>query len=268
MSDNKKHTLFIAFCKSLAGFSKRRTGLSLLLMIFSGLTGGAGLMMLVPLLKLVGFQNMEGNIQGISLFISGMFLRLGIPMNIYTILFAYIFFISLYALVHFAQAVIAADFQQDYSLYWRSRLYTLLTYSQWIFISRSKSSDFMHILTTETSRVGIVILQLLTLLSTGVIIFVHVVLAFFLSPAIASIALLCAVVLFFLVLPKNRKVYQTGTDILTKGRELFSSMSEHFGGIKIAKSYGEETGHIQHFRNIDRERKNFHINYFTLLTML
>lgn len=261
MSFSTIFSIFISFCKSLFRLSKSRVILSLFLMMFLGLTGGFGLLMLIPLLQLIGFQTSGETLEGVFLVVSRFFRILGIPMNFTSILIIYILIICLYAVLRYTQSMISTNIQQNYTIFWRSRLYKLLTYSEWLFIARGKSSDLAHILTNETRNLGFTTHQLLTLLSAVNIILVHVVIALILSPEMTIIAIVCASVLSLFILPKNRRIHKSGRDIVEQNRLLFSSISEHLGGIKIAKSFGSEDRHIQNFQAIDMDIKEANINF-------
>src|SRR2546429_631895 len=78
----------------------------------------------------------------------------------------------------------------------RARLFRSITNADWLFLARSRASDFTHALTTELSRVGLATTQLLTLIVNCAVAGVYVLFTLQTSPTISGFVLLSGALLF------------------------------------------------------------------------
>jgi ATP-binding cassette subfamily C protein len=118
---------------------------------------------------------------------------------------------------------------------------------------RTKSSDYVHVLTSEIGRVAGTTQQMLTLPGYILVGSVQVGVAFSISPAMTSAALLCGAMLFALMLPFNRKVQQSGQALRDSTNAMYSSITDFLAGMKVAKSYGLEETHLSIFQQNSTE---------------
>jgi ATP-binding cassette subfamily C protein len=238
------------YIKELLSFARLKAVAALLLLIFLGLTQGIGLLMLFPFLHLIGLADGRGSTAGYIDFVGHLFQDMGIPLTLPVILCAYIGIVSLHTVAKRWETVLNAEITQGFTRFLRDRLYTAVAQANWLFITRNKSSDITHVLTSELDRVGSGTYHFLMLISTGVIAAVHLGLAFMLSVPMTALALACAAILLLLLRSQNRKSHAAGKTMSTTVQGLYGMVMEHLGGMKLAKSCGAEHRHVQAFHTM------------------
>ncbi len=247
-----------SYLRELIDYSGSRAAGSLALFILVGLTQGVGLVMIIPLLQTLGItgggESSAGG--GITRFVSGAFAALGLPLNLYTLLAAYILIVSILSIVKRYQAVFNMELQQGFVLHLRSRLYAALTYAQWLFTVQRKSSDIAHGITSDIQRVGMGTHQFLQFLSSISLVVFHIAAALLLSVPLTAATLVFGGFMILLMKPLNQKAYDTGHSLRSSRKELLGSVTEHLGGMKTAKSFGAEQRHIEKFAAVNRGIKN------------
>src|SRR5215208_1996015 len=170
-----------------------------LLTVCVTLTESVGLLLLVPLLQVVGLDLGGGAVGRISEFVTSVFDAVGVRPTLVSILGLYVLVISARAFAMSWQAVVATSISHEFKVHLRQQLYRAIVNTDWLFFSRSRSSDFTHALTTELDRVGRATRQLLRLIAEVGVAAVYVVVAVFLSPSVSALAFLSAAGLMLLL---------------------------------------------------------------------
>lgn len=235
------------YIKELSIFARLKAFVALFLLVILGLTEGVGLMMLIPFLHLAGVAGGGGSGGNFMVFIADLFRAVDLPLTLPVVLCAYVGIITLHTIAKRYQAVLNAGIEHGFTRFLRNRLYESLAHADWLFITRNRASDITHILTSELQRVGSGTYHFLLLISTGAIATVHVGLAFMLSAQMTALALVCAAVLLLVLRPRNQKAHRTGKSLYLTMQGLYAAVMEYLGGMKIAKSYGAESRHVQNF---------------------
>ncbi len=244
------------FLHELFRFARAKVFISGLLFILLGLTQGVGLVMIIPLLSTLGLAGAEGKVGGINHGIASSFTALGVPLNLHTLLIVYILIVSFFAFLDRYQTVLNTQIQQGFSNYWRNRLYRSLTYADWLFIVREKSSDITHALTSDIQQIGSGTLLLFQFASAFVLILFQIAVAFLLSPPLTAMTLLFGGVMLLFIKPLNREALHTGVGFRASRQALYAAVMEHLTGMKTAKSFGVEQQHIQRIETINQEIEN------------
>jgi ATP-binding cassette subfamily C protein len=241
------------YIRELIGFARVKVVTAVLLFILLGLTQGVGLVMIIPFLHTLGLSGGDGKISGFTAVISRAFAALGLPFNLYTILGAYIVIVSIFALLNRYQAVLNIEVQQGFTRFLQNRMYRALTYADWLFIARKKSSEITYALTTDIQRIGSGTFFLLQFSSSFILVIFHILVAVMLSLPLTIMTLVLGGIMFILMRPLNREAFASGKSFRFSQQDLFSAVMEHLTGMKTAKSFGVETRHIEHIESINRE---------------
>lgn len=245
--------MLIQYIKELIAYSGSRAVVTTVLFFFSGLTQGIGLVLIIPLLHTLGISE-TGGTSGITGFIRKAFNALGLPMNLYTVLGAYILIVSLFALIKRYQQVLNLSVQQGFVLHLRGRLYAALTYADWQFTVSRKSSDITHAITSDVQRVGQGTNFFLRFLSDIVLMVFQVGAAMLLSPSLTAVTIAFGGIMMLFMRPLNKKAMEIGASFRKSGQNMFSAVMEHLVGMKTAKSSGVEEHHLEQMQQIDRHR--------------
>src|SRR5215211_5430508 len=148
------NSMIRSYVSALAHLASWKLAFVSLLTVCVTLTEGVGLLLLVPLLQVVGLDMGSGTVGRIGGFMTSIFDAVGARPTLILVLGLYVVVISARSLAHSWQRVVATAIAQEFKVHLRQRLYRAIVNTDWLFFSRSRSSDFTHALTTELDRVG------------------------------------------------------------------------------------------------------------------
>jgi ATP-binding cassette subfamily C protein len=237
------------YIKTLFQYAGIRAWISLGLMVFLGLTQGVGLLMLIPFLRLIGLGGGEGP-GGLATYIGNAFAWVGLPLTIPSILCVYVGIVAAHAMVTRYREVLNTKIIYGFTQVLRNSLYQAFCRTEWLCFMRTRGSDITHVLTSDLQRVGFATQQLLQLAGTIIIAGVHIAVALIISVPMTLFALACGGGFLLVLRPFNRQSNIFGRRLRGSMNDMYSAVTEHLGGMKIAKSYSLEDQHEQNFRNI------------------
>lgn len=257
-------SVFFTYLKTLFDFSGVKAVIAFSLLVLQGLTQGISILILIPMLQFAGLGSNITGTETPSPLLSFIFQTLGLGRDLVAGLLLYILLIALYELFTYSQTLLNNRIQQGFTVHLRNLLYAAISQAHWLFITRNRSSDIIQALTSDIQRIGTGTYFFLTMLSTGAIVFVHLVLAFILSPAMALTVFFCASILVLVLRPLNLKALQLGQSLHSHSRGMVASITDHLGGIKIAKSFGSEATHVHHFQEYSNKTASEIIDFIRL----
>ena len=127
------------------------------------------------------------------------------------------------------------------------QIYEAILHADWTFLTRRRSSDLTHYLTTEMARVGTLAGSLIALLSNGMVGALMLGLAFFYAPLLTVLLLAC----FGLLIPWQRRagkaIYYAGRETSNKMGKVFESSMERLQNLKVVKAYGAQDAELALF---------------------
>jgi ATP-binding cassette subfamily C protein len=241
---------FRAYIATLVHTMSWRMPLALALMLLRSVTQGAQLLLLVPLMDVAGLDVRQDSLGWLAASVRSAFATMNMEPTPVTVLAAFLFFSVVLALITRWQIVFNTGLQQDFMAALRRRLYHAIANSNWLTFSRSRPSDFTHVLTTEIERVGGATSYLLQLLSSLVLVPVYVVLALQLSVTMSVLVLLCGAALLMLLRKRTQAAREIGEEISQTTSDLYSAAIEHLSGMKTVKSYGAEERNAKVFSSL------------------
>jgi ATP-binding cassette, subfamily C, bacterial len=245
--------IIIYYLRALFQFCGPKAFAALSILISQGLTQGVSILALIPLLQFAGIGETKSDGGTITTFMTRIFRDLGYQPDLVSILFIYIGLVSFYELFNYYQTRLNNAIQQGFTVFMRDRLYSAITRADWLFVTRTRSSDLIHVLTVDIQRIGTGTHFFLMMLGTGTIVIVHLVLAFMISPAMAITVVVCSALLALCLRPLNLKALRLGQTLNKNSRGMFSAITEYLGGMKIAKSFGSEAQYIKRFQDFSHE---------------
>ena len=127
------------------------------------------------------------------------------------------------------------------------QIYEAILHADWTFLTRRRSSDLTHYLTSEMARVGTLAGSLIALLSNGMVGALMLGLAFFYAPLLTVLLLAC----FALLIPWQRRsgkaIYNAGRETSNKMGKVFESSMERLQNLKVVKAYGAQDAELALF---------------------
>ncbi|MGZ4881163.1 MAG: ABC transporter ATP-binding protein [Halobacteriota archaeon] len=214
--------------------------LAIALMVALSFTEGIGLLLLLPLLQLVGFDTQQTTVGSITRFTGSLFTAVGMPITLVTVLAIYVVIMSTYALLTRWQNIMSWDVTYDLQALLRERLYNAIVNTTWLFFSRNQASTFSHALTAEIERVGTGTQQLMQLLVSVMVVIVYLFVAWQLSAFVTAAVIGCGIVLFFVLKSKASLARARGKSLSIGMRGLYGAVAQHLDGMKTVKSYGAQ----------------------------
>ena len=235
------------YLKTLFRYAGIRAWISLGLMVFLGLTQGVGLLMLIPFLGLIGLGGGESP-GGLAAHVGRVFAGVGLPLTLWSILCVYVGIVAVHAVATRYGTVLNAKIVHGFTQVLQNNLYRALCRAEWLCFLRTRSSDVTHALTSDLGRVGFATQQLLQLMGTVIIAGVHIAVALMISIPMTLFALACGGGFLLVLRPFNRRSNTFGKRLRGSMNDMYSIITEHLGGMKIAKSYSLEAFHEKNFK--------------------
>jgi len=243
----------VKFVRSLVGMMPKKVALAMVLLVTVSLTDGLGLVLLVPILREIGLQTQSGTVTRLGQAIGSGLAMVGARPTLLVWLVVYGLAMSSFALLVRLQTVVAFRIQNDLMTGLRNRLFQAMANATWTFFVRSRSMNFTHALTAEVTRVGVATQSLLQLASAVVITAVYLLVALQLSAAMTAVMLACGLGLILLVHSRLRVSRLAGEGLTRAMSSLYSTIGEHLGALKLAKSYNAQQRAAQLFMNTTNE---------------
>jgi ATP-binding cassette subfamily C protein len=247
---------FKRYVGTLVNVISWRVALALLLMFCVGLIESVGLLFLILMLQVVGLDVGRGTVGWFAEFMASVFAVVDLRPTLITVLGFYVLVVVFQAFLRRRQTTFNSALTQEFMVHLRQRLYRAIADADWLFFSRSRSSDFTHALTMELQRVNMATYQLLFLIATAMVTAVYLLLAVALAPAMTGLAFVCGAGLLLSIRGKTRAARLSGKELSTAIRDLYAAVGEHLSGMKTAKSYGAQDRNVAIFSRLtEREAR-------------
>ncbi|GAB3430715.1 ABC transporter ATP-binding protein/permease [Massilia solisilvae] len=218
-----------------------RVGTLLALMILGALTEGAGFMLLVPLLNLLGGGAARSN--GIERKLTSVLDLLHLPLTAGVLLAGFVALVSLRAALQYGRERLATSLQHGLVDQLRQQCFHALLNSEWRWLSSTRQADQANLLLTDASRVGTGLHFGLALLANTVAMAAHLAVALALSWSLTVAALAGGLAVFALLAGQRGKALQLGRELGKANRAMQRTVQESLGGIKLAKILRAEGQH-------------------------
>ncbi|MFZ2060086.1 MAG: ABC transporter ATP-binding protein [Candidatus Binatus sp.] len=240
MSAPPKSTLRTYFAM-LAHVSRwHLVGVVAVAVLFS-LTEGVGIALLLPTLQVAGF-NMAGQGEAgrYAAMLSNAFVAMGVRPSLIILLAVFVTLVGARTVLGQIQSVGMYAVQQEVEHHMRRRLYHAIADANWLFVCRSRASDFTHALTHEIYRIGSGTNLALVFTGEIVLLVLYMTIAFALSAGMTGLVLVSGALLTFVFRGRTHAIQEQGEEVSSTNKSLYSATIEHLQSLKAAKTYGAE----------------------------
>lgn len=220
------------------------------LMVVLGCLEGGGLLLLLPMLAMLGITAGPEASPSMTTLVLSLLQALGLPLSLEVVLGLYVLIISMRAGLMRVQSLLSFRLQYTFLATLRCSLYAAISHTSWLDIARLKTAEITQAFTTDLDSVGQGTSALLSLMSTAGMILVYLALAVRLSSGLTAVVLACSAVLALALRHQHRRVYALGRTLSQARNALYTTVSEHMHGIKVAKSYGAIPQHVAQFNTV------------------
>lgn len=228
--------------------------------VLSSLTGGVGVLMLIPLLHCIGIGSNADGPHGTANVLSTITDGVGFSLNLEHVLVAFVLLSFLNALLNRWLALTSARLKEDtiYSL--RTDVYAAINRSSWANFISHRTSDYTHVLTDNLKRVSAGTLQLVRLGSSVTVTTVQLAAALLIAPILTLFTLVTGILLWPLLSRQNRKVADVGKNLTAINQQYFFELNNCLSGMKETKSLGVEEENIEAFGQRSDEIRTRHLS--------
>ena len=226
----------------------------LTLIALYSLTEGIGFALLLPTLQVAGLNLAgQGEAGRYAAMVSGVFTACGLRPSLILLLGVFVILVGARAQLGQTQIVSRYALQQNVEHHLRQRLYRAITEANWLFVCRTRSSDFAHALTSEIDRVGDATNIILQLAADIVIGILYLAIAFALSAGMTVLVLLSGALLAFAFRGRTHIIEEAGKEVSASTQSLYAATIEHLQSLKAAKAYGAERRNFAIFSELSAE---------------
>ena len=235
---------------------RRREVLALvaLAVLFAGLEG-FGIGLLLPVLQYVeqgpSVVQASGG-QGVWGMLISVGAKLGIPVNLATLLALSFMPILLRQFAFFANSWYAAVVQNRAVLRLRVEGFESLVNTDIAFISKSSQGDLIASLTGQVDAASGTLLQFVRLIAVVILLAAYGAILFAISPLLTLISVTAVVALSFLVRANIRRSRQYGIRLTNLAREAYIALAERISFITLLKMRGQEKQEVERVRELSR----------------
>ena len=215
-------------------------GVIVVTVLFS-LSEGIGIALLLPTLQIAGF-NMAGQGEAgkYAARLSHAFVAIGLHPTLILLLGVFVTLVGARTVLGQIQSVWMYAVQQELEHHLRRRLYHSIADANWLFVCRSRATDFTHALTHEIYRIGNGTNVALVFTGEVVLGMLYMVIAFALSAGMTALVLISGAMLTFVFRGRTHAIEEQGEEVSSTNKSLYAATIEHLQSLKAAKTYGAE----------------------------
>jgi len=224
-------------------FAPRLQSIALILMLLQGITGGVGILLIIPLLDVLEIYGEASSSNAITLYLEKAFNALTLELSLINVLVSYVLIVSVIATIKFQLVRLTVRLQHGYIKHLRSSLYNSLLSARWDFIIQHKMTDFIHTLTMQVQAIGQSASLIMNLLSQFMLVSILLVFALFVSWELTLSVISFTAIIYLFLLPCNKKLFNSGKLELINYKKIFQMVNEQLASLKMIKSYGVESNY-------------------------
>jgi ATP-binding cassette subfamily C protein len=242
-----------AYLRALGRLGAATLWWQLALLLLVNAFEGVGVLMLVPLLAVAGVFEPTGVLDGLSAQVIRLFGAAGLSPTLPVVLLMFVGLVCARQGLVRLQTTTAHALGERFVFALRQRLYLAVTAARWLFLTRTRSSEILQVLTADTGRLGGGTQQLVQTVSAGVMLAVYGLMMLWISPVTTGLVAVIGGVVLFGLRHTIRRASQSGQQVTGLGKQFYAAVVEHLAGMRVSKSFGAETRSVEHFVDTIRQ---------------
>jgi ATP-binding cassette, subfamily C, bacterial len=228
-------------------------GVVIVTVLFS-LSEGIGFALLLPTLQVAGFNLAgQGEAGRYAAIVSNAFVAIGLHPSLILLLGVFVMLVGTRTVLGQIQSVWTYAVQQEIEHHLRRGLYHAIADANWLFVCRSRASDFTHALTHEVYRIGNGTNFALVFAGEVVLGILYMTIAFALSAGMTLLVLISGALLTFIFRKRTWAIETQGEEVSATNKSLYAATIEHLQSLKAAKTYGAQERNFSIFSNLSSE---------------
>lgn len=229
---------------ALFRYAPRRMTLVVFLLLTASVTEAFGLVMLIPLLHIAGFDGGSSE-HSVTAAVERAVASVGLELSLPTALLVFLVLVAIRTAVAWKRSVLLAEVQQGFVDDYREELFTAMVGARWDHLLAQRLSDVQHAVTSSVNRIGGGAFTVVHLGVNAVFAATQIALALALSPVISTIALCAGGLLLAIHHPLTQRARSLGELLTEANRGMFNLTSDLPSALKLAKGHGVERQHVK-----------------------
>lgn len=224
---------------------------------------GAGILLLIPLISLGGFVQVE-NVSEKLMELFHFLPRMPESLYLSLVLGLYLFIVVGQTFLQRYLSIRDARIREKFSRHLRLDIYSSLLNSKWSFFLRKRKSDLINLLTAELARVLGAINYFLQLLSHLIFTVIQICIALWLSAGLTLFILACGLMIGYCSKSLIKRSNKLGKQTSKLGESYMAGITDQINGIKDIKSNTLEQSHVHWLQSLTEKMSEEQINYMKL----
>ena len=228
------------FARYIFAQSGSRVYRMLAFLVLGGLTEGASILLLIPIIQLIGFQEGEAIVRLPTWILSGV-LGPEVHFGLVPVLGLLILLVLAQALFGRFMTICMAQLYHEFINRQRIALFESIGRARWQFIARLRLSDLNHLLTADIERVRNAVAYLLLLIQSCVLLTVYACVSWLISPPMTVFAAIVGAGALAALYPLQGLASAHGGALTANRQAQYRTVSEFLSALKVAKSFNAES---------------------------
>jgi ATP-binding cassette, subfamily C, bacterial len=238
--------------KKFLSFKKRKLFIIYILAVLLAFTQGIGFIMLIPLLQMLKADaSYSDNFIGGLLNNTAQFFQ--IPLTFESILLVYLIILTVYFLLQYGRIVMQSSYQHEHSGFLRKELFKKVIFSDWSVLTKISRSQHIQAFTSEIPRVTHFYFYLLNASTKIIILVIHILLAFLVSPSLTAVVVITGAIMFAVLAAYFRRSYGLGMQGRKTFRKVMKNIDDFWVTIKPAKVHNTEQFYYDNYARTDQQ---------------
>ena len=235
----------------LAKHRLKKLMLIFFLTLLMGINAGFSIVLLIPLLQLLNTGN-SATLEGQTAFLKHLAVRLGVTLNIETVLFVYVLLLMITALLKYWKAILDAGYQQTFIYEVRRRLFRKIILADWSLLNNKSKTNHLQVLTKEIPNLADYIFFYLRLISSLIMTATYIAYAIIVSAKFTLMIVAVGLVIFILLRKFLTKAFHLGEGVTKSYNHLLKYIDDFWQTVKIAKVHSSEAYYYKKFEEANR----------------
>ena len=235
----------------LAKHRLKKLMLIFFLTLLMGINAGFSIVLLIPLLQLLNTGN-SATLEGQTAFLKHLAVRLGVTLNIETVLFIYVLLLMITALLKYWKAILDAGYQQTFIYEVRRRLFRKIILADWSLLNNKSKTNHLQVLTKEIPNLADYIFFYLRLISSLIMTATYIAYAIIVSAKFTLMIVAVGLVIFILLRKFLTKAFHLGEGVTKSYNHLLKYIDDFWQTVKIAKVHSSEAYYYKKFEEANR----------------
>lgn len=226
-----------AVARTLPGAATR----TIVLSVATGLTEGAGALLLVPLLATIGLDVSNGGVGRLASGVHSALAAVRVAPSLGSVLALYVLVVSAQAFLTRAQLMASLTLEHQFVAALRRSLFDAFAHAHWTFQRSNRPSDVTHVVIHELDRVGVATYQGLYAASNAILVLVYIAIAARVSAPMTALVAAAAAVVMLSLRGRVGRSSAGGEAVSSRTRRLYADTTAYLGAARLVKSLGFET---------------------------